>query len=156
MRRLFLTVGLICTAVIGAGVAGLGYLGVLASTSADSNKAIAIALVEDVSQSWSMKDIRGLFTEAAAVQAQSRAGQRGLAVMSRLGRLQYASNVRQTGYRIDLVTGTTVTVSFDGRFQNGTSEVTLVFRYVGAAAKVVELDLQRIRVRRVHQRTAAV
>jgi len=76
--------------------------------------------------------------------------------MSRLGELQSAHNARQTDYEIDFETGTTVTITFDGRFENGSGAVHVVVRYSNDQARIVALDLKKIRLVRKRQRRVSV
>ena len=156
MRRFLFVMGLIFVGLLGSGIAALGYVGVLASQSAEDNKKAAVDLVKDVSDTWSVDRVANVFTPAALAQATSRQGRTAMAVMSRLGSLREVRNVRQTGYNIDFVTGTTVTVTFDGQFEFGKGAVTVTLRYMNDKPKIVELDLKQIRLRVVKQRRVAV
>nr|MCH9764486.1 hypothetical protein [Alphaproteobacteria bacterium] len=130
MKRILLVLGMIFAGLLGIILGGLGYVGVSASNSASENKATAVRLVHDVSQSWSLTRARRTFADAALAQASSRAGREALATMSRLGPLYDVRNIRQTGYRMEFGVGTTVTVAFKGLFKNGTGEVTVVLRFI--------------------------
>ena len=156
MRRILIAMGVLFTGLIGVALGSFGTLGVLASHSAENNKSAAIALVETVSESWSIDDSYAVFTPAARAQASTRSGRRALAVMSRLGQLHSARDAQQTGYAIDFETGTTVTITFDGRFDHGSGEVTVVLRFSNNEARIVELDLKKIRIVRKRQRRVAV
>ncbi len=156
MRRTLIAMGVLFTGLIGVGLGGLGYLGVVASQSSEDNKSAAVALVETVSETWSVDYSQTAFTPSALAQASTPAGRRALAVMSRLGQLRSARNVRQTGYEIDFETGTTVTIAFDGNFEYGSGAVIVAVRYANDQARIVELDLKKIRLVRKRQRRVAV
>lgn len=156
MRRILIVMGVLFTGLIGVAIGSIGYLGVLASHSAEDNKSAAVALVETVSETWSIDDSQAVFTPSARAQASTLNGRKALAIMSRLGQLKSARNARQTGYEIDFETGTTVTITFDGRFDYGSGAVTVVLRFTDDDARIVELDLKKIRIVRKRQRRVAV
>lgn len=156
MKRILVAMGILFTAVLGVAIGTLGYLGVMASQTADENKSAAVALVESVSETWSVDYSQSAFAPSAIAQASTPAGRRALAIMSRLGKLRSAHNTIQTGYKIDLETGTDVTVTFDGKFDFGSGAVTVVLRYIDDEARIVELDLKKIRLVRKRQRRVAV
>lgn len=156
MRRFLFVMGMVFTTALAVGLGSLGYVGFLASTSAETNTAYATGLVREVSQTWSAEHSQDVFTPTALAQATTASGRNALAVMSRLGELRATTDVRQTGYKIDLKTGTTATVSFDGRFDHGVSHVIVVLRISGDRARIVELDLKNIRLYPKPQRRAAV
>lgn len=156
MRRLLISMGVIFTGLLGLVFGVLAYVGVLASQSADHNKSAAIALVEEVSATWSIDYNQTAFAPSALAQASTPAGRRALAVMSRLGQLKGATHVSQTGYEIDFETGTTVTIAFHGEFQHGSGAVTVVMRFIDEQPRIVELDLKKILLVRKRQRRVAV
>lgn len=156
MRRFLLVMGILFTGLLGVGLGLLGTVGVLASHSSETNTERAVELVTDFSQTWSIDDAASSFTRSARAQASSRSGRHALHTMSRLGALQSINDPRQTAYNIDLDVGTTVTVQFKGQFEHGTADVTVFLRYVNDDAKIVELDMKKIRLRIQRQRRAAV
>lgn len=156
MRRLLLGMGLVLTCVIGLGLASIGTVAFLAVQTRDDNTANAIELVQTVSQTWSIDHTQETFSPVALAQASTPAGRKALSVMSRLGMLNDTHNVSQTGYKIDFETGTTVTVTFDGHFDHGIAAVTVVLRYIDDKARIVELDMKKIRLVRKRQRRVAV
>lgn len=156
MRRVLIAVSVLCAGLMGGALGSFGTLGVVASYSAENNTSAAIALVETVSETWSIDDSHAVFTPSARAQASTPSGRRALAVMSRLGQLKSARNARQIAYEIDFETGTTVTITFDGHFDHGSGKVTVTLRFADDDARIVELDLKNIRIVRKRQRRVAV
>lgn len=156
MKQMLMTIGLIFTGTVGLAIASLIYVSLMVVHSSDTNKAHAIELVKQISHTWSLAANQDTFTPTALAHASTQQGRRSLAIMSRLGRLTKAGAMRQTGYSIDFDTATSVTLNFSGRFENGTSDVTVVLLLVDGLAKIHDLNLKNIRLWPRHQRSAAV
>lgn len=155
MKRFLMIMGFVCTAVLGVIGGGLGIVGLIANQTADANKVTAVKLVKDVSRTWSLAHSQDTFTPAALAQASTPAGRRALATMSRLGRLKDFRKIYQTSYHVEFGTGTRVTIEFEGRFAYGTASVVVVVELGDDDARIAELDLKHIQLRRRSQQTAA-
>lgn len=147
MKKFFLAMGVIFSALIGVFIGSLSYIGVQAANTADENKQMAVELIEDLSMTWRAQGRRDIFTKAALTQIETANGRQAIQVMSRLGRLKDAQDVEQTGYKVVYGEGATATIRFSGVFENGTSDVELTLKAKGKKSRIIELDLTKIKIR---------
>lgn len=148
MKKFLLVMGVIFSALIGMLMGGMSYVGVKAANSAESNKEMAVSLVTTLSETWRAEGRRDVFTPAALKQVESPNGRQAIQVMSRLGKLVDVKGVEQTGYEMTYGGPTTATVRFTGKFEFGTSDVELTLQVDGENARIIELDLKKIRLDR--------
>lgn len=147
MKRFIIGAGIAFLGLIGVAIAGFGWLAYDAVSAADANKATAVDIVRDISKSWTVKGIEHRLTSDALDNVSTSAGQQVMRVMSQLGVLVQASEVTQTAYKVDMKSGTSATVTFQGQFENGDGNVTVVLREVGNEIKLDYFNLKAAKVR---------
>ena len=152
MKRFIIGAGIAFLGLIGVTIAGLGWFAYNAVSSADANKAAAVAIVLDMSKSWTVNGIEHRLTSDALENVSTSAGQQAMRAMSQLGVLVKASEVTQTTYNVDMKSGTSATVTFQGQFENGTGNVTVVLREVGNEMKLRYFNLKEAKVRTIATR----
>jgi hypothetical protein len=152
MKRFIIAAGIAFLGLIGVTIAGLGWFAYTAVSAADANKAAAVDIVLDMSKSWTLNGIEHRLTSDALESVSTSAGQQAMRAMSQLGVLVKASEVTQTAYTVDLKSGTSATVTFQGQFENGAGNVTVVLREVGNEMKLLSFNLKETKARSIATR----
>lgn len=152
MKRFIMGAGIAFLGLIGVTIAGLGWFAYTAVSAADANKAAAVDIVLDMSKSWTVNGIEHRLTSDALENVSTSAGQQAMRAMSQLGVLVKASEVTQTEYKVDLKSGTSATVTFQGQFENGAGNVTVVLREVGNEMKLLSFNLKETKARSIAPR----
>jgi len=148
MKRFLMVVGAISMMGFLPLVAGLGFIGSQAISSAEQNKKTAVQAIREISQNWSL-DGRGKIVAPSLVRiARSPQGSRAFKIFSRLGSLMHADRISQTHFGISSTSGTTATVEFIGTFTHGTAKLTVKLRKQDDVMKVLGFKTTETQLRR--------
>ena len=125
MKRFLIGLGAVAALFVMVGAAGMGFVAYKAYASAEQNRLLAVEAVRTLSEDWSPRGKENLMTTSLYDAAHGAEGQAGLKIMSRLGKLVSAEDVSQIYFGMDAGKGTSATITFKGRFSNGTAVVTV-------------------------------
>lgn len=148
MKRILMIFGTISMMGFLSLVAGLGFLGANAISTADQNKTAAVESIREISQDWTVAGRSNIVSTNLIRIAASPNGRRAFKIFSRLGSLVSANEISQTNFGMSTETGTTATIEFVGTFTNGTAKLTVKLRKQDGIMKIVGFKTTETKLRK--------
>jgi hypothetical protein len=148
LKKFFLAMGIVFTAVVGSCMLVLGGVGLNAAEEAPQNKAVAAAITRDLARAWDVNDLKPHFVGTALSQINFGLAQQSINPLRALGALQNITDAQQTAFNYSKSFGgettKTATITMVAEFENGRANVTMQLANEGSAMKLMHVNVAPI------------